>query len=278
MNYRHAYHAGNFADVVKHTVLVLLLSHLRKKDTPFRVIDTHAGIGRYDLGADAAIRTGEWREGIGRLVEGESLGEPLADYLAAVAAVNPAWPELRFYPGSPRIARFHLRPQDHLVLVELHPEDVLALKREFVGDRQVGVHQDDAYLAIKALLPPPERRGLVLVDPPFENPDEFRRIARGIAEALRRWPAGIYAVWYPIKAAEPVSRFLGEMATLGRPCLTAELLLHPADREDRLNGCGMAVVNPPWMFDQAVDRLLPVLADRLGATGGTAVRWLVGPA
>ncbi len=277
MNYRHAYHAGNFADVVKHALLTLVLAHLKKKETPFCVVDTHAGVGRYDLAGTEAGKTGEYRDGIQRLLESGPGPALLADYLAAVAAVNGGGPRLRFYPGSPRIARFLLRPQDRLALVELHPTDAAALKREFAGDRQVGVHVQDAYTALKALLPPKERRGLVLIDPPFEAKDEFRRIVTGLTEACKRWPTGIFGVWYPIKAPDPVDRFLGEMAGLGRPCLAAHLFRFPADGPERLNGCGLAIINPPWKLDEALAGLLPVLAERLAATGGTELRWLARP-
>ncbi|PKU26171.1 23S rRNA (adenine(2030)-N(6))-methyltransferase RlmJ [Telmatospirillum siberiense] len=275
MNYRHAYHAGNFADVVKHAALALVIEHLRKKDTPFSVIDTHAGTGCYDLLGTEAGKTGEYQDGIARLLDGPALPALFDGYLSAVRAVNPDWPRLRFYPGSPRIARSLLRPGDRLALVELHPEDARALKREFAGDGQVGVHAGDAYTALKALLPPKERRGLVLIDPPFEVTDEFQRIARGLGQALRRWPTGIYGIWYPIKAPEPVERFLGEIATFGRPCFTVELFRTPPDDPSRLNGSGLLLINPPWKLDESLDGLLPVLADRLDASGPSGVRWLV---
>ena len=275
MNYRHAYHAGNFADVVKHALLTLVIAHLKRKETPFGVIDTHAGVGCYDLTGIEASKTGEFREGIARLLRPGDPSPLLEAYLASVKAINPDWPTLRFYPGSPWIARFHLRPIDRLTAIELHPEDARALKRQFARDRQVSVVADDAYAALKALVPPKERRGFVLIDPPFEARDEFNRIFTGLTEALRRWPTGIYGVWYPIKAGEPVARFLAEVAAPGRPCLTAELLRYPADNPDRLNGCGMVVINPPWKLDEALADLLPILADRLDARGGTSVKWLV---
>jgi 23S rRNA (adenine2030-N6)-methyltransferase len=274
MNYRHAYHAGNFADVVKHVLVTLLLDHLHKKETPFCVIDTHAGIGRYDLESVEAGKTGEAREGVLRLLDGGPLPPVFDAYRSALASVNPEWPKLRFYPGSPRIIRGLLRPQDRMAAVELHPEDAQALKREFAGDSQVGVHLQDAYIALKALLPPKERRGVVLIDPPFEVKDEFRRLAKGLAEALRRWPIGMFGVWYPIKERALVERFLTEVANFGRPCLTAELYRFPPDDPERLNGCGLMVLNPPWKFDEAVAGPLPVLHDRMGAVGGTQVRWL----
>jgi 23S rRNA (adenine2030-N6)-methyltransferase len=276
MNYRHVYHAGNFADVVKHAVLTLILAHLRKKDTPFCVIDTHAGIGRYDLTGVEANKTKEFQGGIGKLAAAGDASPALAGYLDAVKAVNPRWPQVDTYPGSPCIARQFLRPIDRMAVVELHAEDAVTLRREFAGDAQVGVHVADAYVALKALLPPKERRGLVLIDPPFEVEDEFRLVAKGLDEALKRWATGIYAIWYPIKLRDPVERFLGEIAACGRPCLTAELCRHPPGTNDRLNGCGIAVLNPPWQLDETLGDMLPVLAARLEAAGGAEVRWLIG--
>jgi len=274
VNYRHAYHAGNFADVLKHAVLALLLEHLRLKAAPFCVVDCHAGTGCYDLAGIEAGKTGEYRDGIGRLLAAGPLPALLDGYLAAVRAVNAGEPELRYYPGSPLIARSLLRPDDRLLLSELHPEDSQALRRLFTGDRQVVVHRDDAYAALKALLPPAERRGLVLIDPPFEATDEFRRLLRGLGQALRRWPTGIYAIWYPIKDRQPVEAFLAELALLGRPGLVAELCRFPADSAERLNGCGLAILNPPWRLDEALATLLPALAGALEAKGGTRLSQL----
>lgn len=275
MNYRHAFHAGNFADVVKHAALTLVLEHLCRKPTPFAVFDMHAGVGVYDLWGDAAGRTGEWQDGIGRLLAAPEL-PALAAYSAIVRAVNQPG-ELRFYPGSPLIARRMLRPADRLVLAELHPDDVRALKGNFAGDDQTAVHHRDAYEALKGLLPPPERRGLVLLDPPFEERDEFQRLQRGLAQAVRRWPTGIFVIWYPIKDRPPVDAF--HQALTGLPAasmLAAELLLYPDDYPARLNGCGLAIINPPWRLDEALASLLPELYHRLarGSGGGPRVRWL----
>ena len=270
MNYRHAFHAGGFADVVKHALLVLLIEHLRKKETPFCVLDTHAGLGRYDLTADEASRTGEAQDGVMRLI-GDEPAPALAAYFECLKAANPSWPTLRIYPGSPDIARKMLRPQDRLIAVELHPEDARALKREFAGDRQVSVHEADGYLALRAHLPPRQGRGLVLIDPPYEERDEFRRLARALPEAIIRFRTGIFAVWYPIKDIASVERFHAELATLGRPALSAEFHRFAPDHATRLNGAGLAVVNPPWRFDAAAREVLTALAERLGAAGGTRV-------
>lgn len=275
MNYRHAYHAGNFADVFKHAVLALIIEHLRRKEGAFAVIDTHAGIGRYDLAAEQANKTEEYKAGIARLI-GVPTPPELAGYLGAVGALNPGAADLRWYPGSPRIARFMLRPQDRLELVELHPQDVQTLKREFARDPQVHVHHMDAYAALKAFLPPKERRGLVLIDPPFEVRDEFDRILHGLGQALRRWATGTYAVWYPVKGREPVDRFHDGLARLAPKCLIAELMIHPGNDPARLNGNGLAIINPPWQLDETLGRLMPGLLRLLDRPEGSArIDWLV---
>ena len=280
MNYRHAYHAGNFSDVFKHAVLALVLEHLKAKPVPFHVLDTHAGIGRYDLAAAQATKTGEWRDGIARvLAAADRLPEELAPYLDAVRAMQiEGSPDgLRWYPGSPRIARHLMRPEDRMTLVELHPEDAEVLKAEFARDRQVAVHRMDGYQALKAHLPPREKRGLVLVDPPFETPDEFARMAEGLAMAHRRWAVGIKALWYPIKERPAVWRFQEAVAATGVPkILVAELTVHAEDTHTRLNGCGMLIANPPWRLDETLGRVLPALHAALGAEAGAArVDWLV---
>lgn len=276
MNYRHAFHAGNFADVMKHAVVAAILTHLRAKPAPFFVLDAHAGLGRYDLTDGPAQRTGEFTDGIARLFGRPPPHTALAPYLDAVQALNPDG-VLRHYPGSPLLARTLMRPQDRLVAVELHPEDVETLRRTFAGDRQVAVHHQDAYAALKAHLPPRERRGLVLVDPPFEAPDEFARLAEGVARAHRRWPTGIYALWYPIKERPAVWRFHEALEGTGiRRILLAELTIHPEDTHLRLNGCGMAIVNPPWTLDTTLAEALAALHRTLPGTGGGAsVDWLV---
>ena len=287
MNYRHAYHAGNFADVVKHAVLALLLERLAAKPSPYFVLDTHAGIGRYDLAAEAALKTGEAAAGIGRLLAalaGQATPPELAAYLGAVAALNgaAAGGEMpRWYPGSPRLTRALMRPGDRLVLAEAHPEDARALKREFAGDAQVQVHHRDGWGALKAFLPPPERRGLVLIDPPYESADEADRLVAGLAAAHRRWPGGVYALWYPIKERPWVWRLHEALAATGiRRQLVAELTVSPEDDWRRLNGCGMIVINPPWQVDGAISGLLSRLHGALAAgdgdgAGGWRVQWLV---
>ena len=273
MNYRHAFHAGNFADVVKHAVMALLIERLKAKETPFRIIDTHAGAGVYDLSGEAASRTGEWQRGIGRLYGGvadDALAGLLAPYLGAVRAANDGGP-LRFYPGSPWIARHLLRRQDRLTAVELHPDDAAALAARFAGDRQVRTIALDGWLALGSFVPPKERRGLVLVDPPFEERDELERLVDGFREAHRRWPTGIYLLWYPVKDLYGIDRFRARLAASGiRRLLRAELMVRDRSTPDSFNGTGLLIANPPWRFDDQLgtllDRLVPVLADGAGAT------------
>lgn len=253
MNYRHAFHAGNFADCMKHALLVLLLQALARKPAAFSVLDTHAGIGRYDLGGTQATRTLEWQGGIGRLLDDPPSDLPPA-YLDLVRQAGA--PET--YPGSPLIAAMMLRPQDRLVCCELHPEDSRALRSLFADNSQVSVHARDGYTALSALLPPREaKRGLVLIDPPFEQPDEFARLAEGLKTAHRRFATGILAGWYPIKHRAPVRAFLDSLRDSGiRDIVALELTLRPPLDPTRLNGCGLVVINPPFGF---VEAALPAL-------------------
>lgn len=267
MNYRHAFHAGNFADCVKHALLLVLLRSLLSKDKPFRVLDTHAGIGSYDLTGPEATRTGEWHDGIGRLAD--ITDGPLADYVALVRGAGfPA-----SYPGSPALIRALLRPDDRLVLCELHPEDHATLKARFRDDAQVAVHRRDAWEALRALTPFPERRGLVLIDPPFEQEGEFERLAHAIAEQRRRFRAGIVAAWYPIKHRTPVRAFHTALQDGAVPdCIAAELALREPTDPTRLNGCGLLVANPPFGFEEAAQAILGALLARLarGEDGAAA--------
>ena len=267
MNYRHGYHAGNYADVLKHLVLVELLRLLTAKDKKLFVLDTHSGAGGYDLGAGPAARTREAEAGIQRLMAMPRAGMPaaVARYLAAVAAYDRKFGRsegLRHYPGSPRLVRAALRPGDRFVACELHPQEALALKREFAGDRAVDVRQADGYHALKALLPPVERRGLVMIDPPFEKTDEFETLSRGLKHALRRFATGCYAIWYPIKDEDAVAAFKAQLA--GLKTLILEVRLTRA-ADGKLGACGMAVINPPWTFQESIAEALPWVAAPLDA-------------
>lgn len=276
MNYRHIYHAGNFADVFKHVILVQLLQSLARKDAGFAYLETHAGAGRYDLHAPPARKSGEYRTGIER-VWGRATGGGLGDYLAVVAVQNPDG-DLRCYPGSPRIARALLRAQDRMRLAEQLPEACAALKSEFAGDRQVSVTCGDGYAALKAWLPPRERRGLVLLDPSYESQDEWEHMRCALALARRRWAQGIYALWYPLKAGTPLGRFKAALVADGwRNILQAELMISPPDTPFRLNGCGMLIYNPPWQLDTRLPALLDPLARLVqqGTAADVTVQWLV---
>ncbi len=281
MNYRHAFHAGNFADVVKHIILTRILAYLMRKEAAFRVIDTHAGVGLYDLLGDEAGRTGEWREGIARLMAAE-LPEPVAGlvapYLAAVAAQNPDG-QLRHYPGSPFITRHMLRDQDRLMALELHPADAEALRENFAGDIQTRVTQLDGWAAIGTHLPPKEKRGLVLVDPPFEVKGEFERMTQALVKAHARWPGGTYAFWYPIKDPRDVQSYAKALrATSIAKILRLELTIRLPSTPPRLHGTGMVVVNPPFVLEEEMRTLLPILAGLLAdeGRGRFHIEWIRG--
>ncbi|HVC58969.1 MAG TPA: 23S rRNA (adenine(2030)-N(6))-methyltransferase RlmJ [Acetobacteraceae bacterium] len=264
MNYRHAFHAGSFADCMKHALLVWLIDALQAKPTPVFVLDTHAGAGRYDLDSGPAQRTGEWRQGIGRLLD--TPPPPLARYLGFIRTLG-------LYPGSPALIRAMLRPDDRLACCELHPDDLIQLRRHFARDPQVAVHQRDGWEALGALLPPKQRRGLVLIDPPYENPDEFSDVAVGLVTAHARFRTGLLAAWYPIKHRAPVRAFFIALRQTGiRDIVTAELCLREPVLPDRLNGCGLLVVNPPFRFERDVPTILQALLERVGRneSGATA--------
>lgn len=281
MNYRHAFHAGSFADVVKHAVLGRVLHYLREKPAAFRVIDTHAGAGLYDLAGSEANRSGEWHEGIEKLL-GAALPAPaaalMAPYLEVVGALNERG-RLTVYPGSPAIVRAWLRPQDRLIACELEPQAADALARNMRGDPRIKTLSLDGWTALVAYVPPKERRGLVLVDPAFEEEYDFTRLARGLAAAHRKWATGIYMLWYPIKGRSAPDALAKQLRRLGiGKVLRAELTVAPLSDPSRLNGCGLILVNPPWTLEAELSDLLPTLAQRLGraGTGGFRMDWLAG--
>lgn len=278
MNYRHAYHAGNFADVLKHVVLARVLSYMTQKPQPFRVIDTHAGAGRYDLQGVEAGRTAEWRDGIGRLVDGTAppeVAELLAPYLDAVAACNDGviGGALRFYPGSPLISRHLMRRDDVLIANELHDEDLALLKAEMAGAASTKVLGIDGWTAIRSLLPPRERRGVVLLDPPFEDRDEFANITRGLDEAVKRFATGVYLVWYPVKDASAANELAAYATRAGLKFLDARLAICAARPGLGLTETGVLIVNPPFRLKAELQALGPFLADVLaeGSGGGFAL-------
>jgi 23S rRNA (adenine2030-N6)-methyltransferase len=274
MNYRHAFHAGNFADVMKHALLVRMLVYLQRKDTPLRVIDTHAGIGLYDLTGDEAGRTGEWLDGIGRLdapfgPEVETLLEPYRRVVAEVRARYGA----ETYPGSPVIVRECLRRQDRAVFVELHPADQQVLAERFRPVTAVKVMHLDGWTALHALIPPKEKRGVVLIDPPYEEPNELERLGSEMLKAVRKWPTGVFAGWYPIKDTGPVDAVAKRLnEACPRPGLRLELYVDDPRDPAGLNGSGLFVLNPPWSLRQEAEILLPALAERLARGGHGAFR------
>ncbi|WAC64531.1 23S rRNA (adenine(2030)-N(6))-methyltransferase RlmJ [Pseudoxanthomonas sp. SL93] len=281
MNYRHAFHAGNHADVLKHIILLALVDALKRKDTPFFVLDTHAGRGRYLLGGVESRKTSEAEDGVFKLAGEPRLPELAERYLRAVEANNPVG-ALVAYPGSPLLVAQALREQDRLAACELQPEEAQALKELFAHDSRVAVHARDGYAAMKALLPPRSgetriARGLVLIDPPYEAQDaEYPQIISALRESLERWPAATYAVWYPIKQRRSLLPFFRKAAALpAKSSFVAELQVRPDDSPLRLNGSGMLVVNPPWQLEQAIAPVLPVLQKVLGEPGAsTRLEWL----
>ncbi len=281
MNYRHAFHAGSFADVVKHAVLCRILNYLRTKEAPFRVIDTHAGAGLYDLTGDEASRGGEWYDGIARLMAAElpeKAAALLAPYLDVIGALNER-DRLKIYPGSPAIVRAWLRPQDRLIACELEPKAAVALSHNMRGDTRIKTLEIDGWMALGAYVPPPERRGLVLIDPPFEEDSDFAQLASGLSAAHRKWATGIYALWYPIKGRDEPDALAKSLTRLGIPkILRAELTVAAPSDVPGLNGSGLIVVNPPWTLEAELSTLLPVLAGVLGRDGKGAYRldWLAG--
>lgn len=262
MNYRHIYHAGNFADVLKHAVLARLIVYLQQKDKAFRLLDTHAGIGLYDLSSEEAQKTGEWRDGIGKLLDADlpaPVATILAPYLDAVRSLNPEG-EITLYPGSPKLARMLFRPQDRLSAMELHPDDSRRLARLFEGDYQVRVTELDGWLALGAHLPPKEKRGIVLVDPPFEEEGEYDRLIEGLARAWRRFPGGVYCLWYPIKKGAPIADFHEGLKALEIPKMLCAELSVKSDRDTTgLSGTGLIIVNPPFTLKDELHAALPEL-------------------
>ncbi|MBS0641198.1 MAG: 23S rRNA (adenine(2030)-N(6))-methyltransferase RlmJ [Acetobacteraceae bacterium] len=259
MNYRHEFHAGNFADCFKHALLVSLMNALRLKPAPFCVLDTHAGSGQYDLESEAARRTGEANAGIRRLLD--STDPVLAPYLDLVRAIG-------LYPGSPRFVQALLRSEDRLLCCDTLPEAAVSLRRLFRDDRRISVHQRSAWEAVTSLLPPKERRGLVLIDPPYEAPNEFAQLADGLQQGHRRFGHGVFAAWYPIKQLAAVRAFLDRMQTQPiRDIITVELTLREPLDPSRLNGCGLLVINPPYRFESEAGAIAAAVLRGLGVTG-----------
>ncbi|WP_437882607.1 23S rRNA (adenine(2030)-N(6))-methyltransferase RlmJ [Pseudomonas sp. LRF_L74] len=276
MNYRHAFHAGNHADVLKHIVLSRIIALLSRKDAPFVCLDSHAGVGLYDLQGDQASRTGEWLEGIARLWQADDLPGVTADYLGVIRALNPDG-ALRYYPGSPELARALTREQDRVLLNEKHPQDGQLLKDNMSGDRRVAVHRGEGWHVPRALLPVPEKRALLLIDPPFEKPDELERCVTALDEAIGRMRQTVVAIWYPIKDERQLKRFYQQLQKSSAPkLLRAELFVHAPDDATRLSGSGLVIANPPWGLEDELRGLLPWLSGHLAQSAGDwRLDWLI---
>lgn len=289
MNYRHHFHAGNFADVLKHAILLELVRGLQRKEKGFLYLDTHAGRGFYDLAAaergDTRPREPEYPGGIGRLWSATDLPPLLEQYVRLVRTFTERREEApsgaagpRYYPGSPWLVRLVARPQDRLALCERHPEECAHLSEAFRREPRVSVHPMDGYTALRALLPPPEKRALVLLDPPFESATEYASLRRGLGEGLRRLPGATFALWYPLTERARVDAFFEQLRTLDLPpTWVVELARAGGETPLKLRGCGLVVVNPPWRSEEIIRPALPVLATQLadGPGGGAQLTWLV---
>lgn len=276
LSYRHSFHAGNHADVVKHIVQSLILNALKQKDKPFVYHDTHSGVGRYDLTHEWSEKTGEYKQGIARVWQQAEIPEEIQSYLASIQALNNG-DTLRYYPGSPRVARAHLRPQDRIVLTELHPSDYPLLEQEFHRDRQVSIYKEDGFKRLKASLPPQERRGLVLIDPPYELAKEYRDVVQAIYQSHKRWATGIYAIWYPVVNRCDIEDMIEGLQSLGiRKILQIELGVAADSNEHGMTASGMIVINPPWKLESQMTAILPFLKEAIApATGHIKVDWIV---
>ena len=277
LSYRHLFHAGNFADVFKHALLARLLVALSAKDKPYLYLDTHAGIARYDLTHAWAQKAREYENGIARVWKAKDAPAQLEPYLDAVRELNPKG-TLRYYPGSPLIAKRFLRPDDRMVLVELNKTDHEALAAVFAREKRVAVRNMDAYSALTAYLPPAERRGLALIDPSFDVARELDRIVKALKQAQARWSTGVYAVWYPLMEPAAMRDFLGSIGRSGiRKVLRMEIVVRERDESGIIPGCGMLVVNPPWRFETEAKTIVKWLAGKLvvSGSGQALVEWLV---
>lgn len=277
LSYRHSFHAGNHADVLKHTVQSLIIESLKEKEKPFLYLDTHAGAGRYKLSSEHAERTGEYLEGIARIWQQDDLPAELEPYISAVKALNHSG-NLRYYPGSPLIARHLLREQDSLQLTELHSSDFPLLRAEFQKDNRARVERADGYTQLKSKLPPASRRGLILIDPPYEMKTDYQDVVKGIAEGYRRFATGTYALWYPVVLRQQIKRMIRELEETGiRRILQIELAVRPDSDQRGMTASGMIVINPPWKLEQQMTNVLPWLHKTLvpAGTGSTTLSWIV---
>lgn len=276
LSYRHSFHAGNHADVLKHTVQSLIIASLKQKDKAFVYHDTHSGAGRYDLAGEHAEKTGEYKDGIGLIWQRDDVPLAMLPYIEAIRRLNEN-NHLRYYLGSPKLGRQLLREQDRAIFSELHSTDFPLLRQEFRGDRQVKMYKEDGFARLKASLPPKERRGLVLIDPSYELKHEYRDVVNAIEESVKRWATGTYAIWYPVVYRENVDLITRGLEKCGiRNILQIELGVAPDSLERGMTGSGMIVINPPWALEQQMQQILPWLQSVIAPkTGHHMVRWLV---
>ncbi|MGL4487122.1 MAG: 23S rRNA (adenine(2030)-N(6))-methyltransferase RlmJ [Yersinia sp. (in: enterobacteria)] len=277
LSYRHSFHAGNHADVLKHTVQSLIIASLKEKEKPFLYLDTHAGAGRYQLSGEHAERTGEYLEGIGKLWQRDDLPDDLSPYMSVINYFNRS-EKLRYYPGSPLIARHLLREYDKIHLTELHSSDYPLLRNEFAKDERAKVQRADGYQQVKSQLPPPSRRGFILIDPSYEMKTDYQEVVKGIQEGYKRFATGTYALWYPVVLRQQVKRLLRDLEASGiRRILQIELAVRPDSDQQGMTASGMIVINPPWKLEQQMNTLLPWLHKALvpSGQGHTLMKWVV---
>ena len=277
LSYRHSFHAGNQADVLKHIVLMLILENLKLKEKGFFYLDTHSGVGRYRLSSNESEKTAEYKEGIERLWEQTDLPEDVARYVKMIKKLNYGGKELRYYAGSPLIATELLRPQDRALLTELHPSDYPILRNNFSDYKNVTVKCDNGFQQVKATLPPKERRGLVLIDPPYELKEDYDLVVKAIEEGYKRFATGTYAIWYPVVLRQQTKRiFKGLEATGIRKILKIELAVRPDSDQRGMTASGMVVINPPWTLETQMKEILPYLTKTLvpEGTGSWTVEWI----
>ncbi|HED4470269.1 TPA: 23S rRNA (adenine(2030)-N(6))-methyltransferase RlmJ [Pasteurella multocida] len=277
LSYRHSFHAGNHADVLKHLVLMLIIENLQQKEKGFYYLDTHAGVGRYRLFSEEAEKTAEFEQGIARLWQLDDLPEEVARYIKLIKQVNYGGKALRYYAGSPLIVAKMLRPQDRALLTELHPSDFPLLRNNFKEFDNVTTKRDNGFQQLKATLPPKERRGLVLIDPPYELKEDYDLVVNAIEEGYKRFATGIYAIWYPVVLRQQTKRILKGLEKTGiRKILQIELAVRPDSDQRGMTASGMIVINPPWTLTQQMQNILPYLTDVLvpEGTGSWTVKWI----
>ncbi|STO55637.1 DNA (exogenous) processing protein [Canicola haemoglobinophilus] len=277
LSYRHSFHAGNHADVLKHIVQMLIIENLQLKEKGFYYLDTHSGVGRYRLFSEEAEKTAEYQEGIARLWDKEDLPEEVQRYVSLVKKLNYGGKELRYYAGSPFIAAQLLRPQDRALLTELHPADYPLLRNTFKEFANISTKRDNGFQQLKATLPPKERRGLVLIDPPYELKEDYDLVVKAIEEGYKRFATGIYAIWYPVVLRQQTKRIIKGLENTGiRKILQIELAVRPDSEQRGMTASGMIVINPPWTLEEQMKKILPYLTRTLvpEGTGSWSVKWI----